>query len=272
MQMQTFSITEAISFGFRMFVRNFWLLLGLSLLGAAVQFGAGALSKMVIQRSDLSACHMFQPENQAATVETPGVANEDFLNTTYNKASDTYKDLAECFTGKNIGLSLIVLLIHLLAAIFGFVLLMGWNRIALDIYDRGTSSFDRIFVTFPFFLSYLIAGFLYSFVVGVGLILLIIPGIVWALKYGFFDLMIVDTGCGPIEAMTKSGNLTYGHKWQLFLFFVIYIALIAISVITIIGPFILMYILFLSRAYIFRTLQGIKQHHPRTTVVHKEIV
>ena len=184
----------------------------------------------------------------------------DIINTATVQVKDMYNNISICLSKENMPSAMLILLIHLLALIFGFVLLMGWNRIALDLYDRGTSEFNRIFVTFPFFLSYLIGGFLYSLVTSIGLLLLIIPGIVWGIKYSFFDLMIVDTGCGPVEALSKSGHLTYGHKWQLFLFTVIYFALIAISVITIVGPFILAYILFLSRAYIFRTLQGRKHN------------
>ncbi len=259
MNTHSFSITEALSFGFRMFVRNFWLLLGLSLAGALVQFGAGYISKMVIERSGLSTCETLNTAKPADTTST--FNTEDFFNVTYNKATNTFNDLKECFTPKNIALSMIILLIHLLAVIFGFVLLMGWNRIALDLYDRGTSEFNRIFVTFPLFLSYLIAGILYSFVTSIGFFLLIIPGIVWGIKYSFFDLMIVDTGCGPVEALSRSGQLTYGHKWQLLWFMLISFALITISVITIIGPFILAYVLFLSRAYIFRRLQGVTREH-----------
>lgn len=256
MNEHSFSISEALSFGFRMFVRNFWLLLGLSLVGALVQFGAGAISKMVIERSGLSACRTFTQPSQGIFV----AEGEDFITITSNKVSGAVNDLKECFNGKNIALTMLLLLIQVLAAIFAFVLLMGWNRIALDLYDRGTSEFGRIFVTFPLFLSYLIAGFLYSFVVGVGLILLVIPAIVWGIKYSFFDLMIVDTGCGPVEALSRSGQLTYGHKWHLLLFAIICFALMAISVVTIVGPFILTYVLFLSRAYIFRSLQG-KKHN-----------
>ncbi len=254
--MQSFSITEAISFGFHMFVRNFWLLLGLSLAGFAVQLGAGAVSKMIIEKSGLSMCKSFENANKTITVEE----SDNFITITYNKVAAGFKDLGECFNSTNIALTLLLLLIHILAAVFAYVLFMGWNRIALDLFDRGSSEFNRIFVTFPLFFTYIIGGLLYGLVVTFGMFLLIIPGIIWALKYGFFDLMIIDTGCGPVEALSKSGNLTYGHKWQLFLFWLIYMVLIAVSAITIIGPFILGYVLFLSRAYIFRTLQGKKSH------------
>ncbi len=144
--MQSFSISEALSLVFRMFVRNFWLLLGLSIVGALVQFGAAAISKMIVERSGLSICQRLETANKPA--ETAMSTAESLATTAYNKVIDIFKDLSNCFSAKNIALSMLVLFIHLLAAIFGFLLLMGWNRIALDLYDRGTSEFNRIFVTF----------------------------------------------------------------------------------------------------------------------------
>lgn len=246
MNTQSFSITQALSFGFRMFARNIWLILGLSLAGAGIKFGAVLMSGMIIMQSGLSTCLKVEGRT------------ERFENATVHHPA-TYKNILDCVINNSNPLMLI-LLICLLAAVFSFILLMGWNRIALDLYDRGTSEFSRIFVTLPLFLSYLIAGILYTAIVISGLILLIIPGVIWALKYGFFDLIIIDTGCGPVEALSKSGHLSYGYKWQLFLFALIGIILIRGSAFTIVGPFIFIYVLFLSRAYIYRMLQGKKEH------------
>jgi uncharacterized membrane protein len=259
--MHSFSITEALSFGFRMFIRNFWLLMGLSIAGAAIQAGATLLSTFIIKRSGLVACELLENKSKVTPPIETSVASNDLTSSAYNQMKEVYQGFADCFNSKNILPTLIVLIVNLLATIFGFILLMGWNRIALDLYDRGTSEFSRIFVTLPLFITYLIAGLLYGAIVTVGLLLLIIPGIVWCIKYSFFDLMIVDTGCGPIEALTKSGELTYGNKWHLLLFAIIAMALMVVSIPTLIGPFILTYVLFLSRAYIFRKLQGAQQHH-----------
>jgi uncharacterized membrane protein len=254
--MQSFSITQALSFGFRMFIRNFWLILGLSLAAFAAEFVATKLSDMVVKRSGLAQCLPFQETTQSVIVEEQG----DIIMTTTKKVTEFYGGVGECFTKENMMPMLLVLLIHLLSIIFIFVLLMGWNQVALDFYDKGTSHFNRIFATFPLFVSYLVAAILYSLVTSLGMFLLIIPGIIWGIKYSFFDLAIVDTHCGPVEALRKSAELTYGHKWQLFFFIIICTLILMVSVVTLIGPFILYYVFFLSRAYIYRTLQGKKSH------------
>jgi len=42
----------------------------------------------------------------------------------------------------------------------------------------------------------------------VGLISLIVPGIIWAIKYMFIPLLIVDKGMGVQETMTASDKMT----------------------------------------------------------------
>ncbi len=52
----------------------------------------------------------------------------------------------------------------------------------------------------------------------VGLILLIIPGIIWAIQFCFYDYLIVDRGFGPVDALKKSSEITKGVKLDLFVF------------------------------------------------------
>jgi hypothetical protein len=68
------------------------------------------------------------------------------------------------------------------------------------------------------FWSFLGAGLLVSIVVVLGMILLIVPGIIFALMFMFASMVIIDRGLGPIEAMKESRRITSGHKWKLFWF------------------------------------------------------
>lgn len=134
---------------------------------------------------------------------------------------------------------------------------LGLMRIALALYDGTVWGFKSLFFDknmgkLIFF--YAITTLLYFFITIGGLLLLIIPGIIWALKYSFFDLILLDTQCGPIQALKKSGTLTYGAKWQLFQFYLCTAALILLSFIIIIGPLFTIPALYMSRVYIYRTL------------------
>jgi len=45
---------------------------------------------------------------------------------------------------------------------------------------------------------------------------LYIPGIILSIAWGFAILLCVDKGLNPLEAITKSNEATYGHKWTIF--------------------------------------------------------
>jgi uncharacterized membrane protein len=64
--------------------------------------------------------------------------------------------------------------------------------------------------------KYILATMLYGLIVAVGTILLIIPSIIWALRYGLFGYYVVTQGAGPVEALRLSAAATEGHKGQLF--------------------------------------------------------
>jgi uncharacterized membrane protein len=66
------------------------------------------------------------------------------------------------------------------------------------------------------FWSFLGASLLVSIVVVLGIILLIVPGIIFALMFMFATMIVIDRGLGPIESMKESKRITTGYKWKLF--------------------------------------------------------
>lgn len=64
------------------------------------------------------------------------------------------------------------------------------------------------------FLTNLLLGIM----IMIGLILLIVPGIYLALKYGFATILVVDENLGPLNALKRSAELTSGRKMFIFVF------------------------------------------------------
>lgn len=66
------------------------------------------------------------------------------------------------------------------------------------------------------------ASLLVSVAVGAGLLLLVIPGLVWAITFAFSPILLVDRSLpagrqlGAIESLYESARLTKGHRWTLF--------------------------------------------------------
>jgi uncharacterized membrane protein len=76
--------------------------------------------------------------------------------------------------------------------------------------------FTMLFTTVERYLSVLGATILVLLIIAGGMILLIVPGISWAIKYQFTVPLIIDKKLGVMEAMRRSGEMTKGRKWSLF--------------------------------------------------------
>lgn len=132
-----------------------------------------------------------------------------------------------------------------------FAIYMVLDRVALDAVENKKTDFRDLV---PLFGTYVLAVVLFSALTFLGCILLLVPGIIWFIKYNFADLIVLDTGMDTLDAFKRSAQLTYGHKWYLLGVFLLALLLMIISVITVIGPFVLMFAYMFSRAYIYRKL------------------
>ncbi|MDO8618470.1 MAG: DUF975 family protein [Candidatus Daviesbacteria bacterium] len=96
------------------------------------------------------------------------------------------------------------------------VIEIGLISIALKFVDGKKAQIADLLNYKPL-INYAIASVLYGLIMIAGLILLIIPGIIWAIKLQYYSYLIIDKNMGPIEALKKSWQITKGVKWQLFL-------------------------------------------------------
>jgi uncharacterized membrane protein len=65
------------------------------------------------------------------------------------------------------------------------------------------------------YLKFLAVKLLAGAAVVIGVILLIVPGVIFGLMFMFAPYIVVDRGMGPLEAMAESKRITRGHKWAL---------------------------------------------------------
>jgi len=108
--------------------------------------------------------------------------------------------------------SLIGSLISLLA---GTLINMGATAFYLAAHDNPDAvDLSALWHPHPF-LKFLAASILLMLTIAVGFILLIVPGIIFALMFMFTTFIVIDREFGPIDSMKESRRLTYGHKWKL---------------------------------------------------------
>lgn len=114
-------------------------------------------------------------------------------------------------------------MLQILAAIFMLIIRIGYTKIFLRMFDNDKPKFNDLFKEYHLFWKYLGATILYGLVVFAGLILLIIPGIIWAVRFSFSRIIVVDAQMGPVAAMKESYELTRGKFWDLLGFWVVVI-------------------------------------------------
>lgn len=125
----------------------------------------------------------------------------------------------------------LVLIVGLLSWAVGIALEIGITRISLKMQDDVRGGIEDFLPDWDLFWRVLGTSIIYGLIVIAGLILLIVPGVIWALKYYFATWLAIDKGLRPMEAIRESGKMTSGNKGQLFLFWLACIGIILLGVI-----------------------------------------
>ncbi len=89
-----------------------------------------------------------------------------------------------------------------------FVYLKAVRNDQLDIKD--------MFEAFQNYWNAVMASLLVGAIVGIGFVLVIVPGVIFACKLAFTPYLIVDRKLGVIDAVQESWRLTNGHGWKVF--------------------------------------------------------
>ena len=107
---------------------------------------------------------------------------------------------------------------------------------------------------------YLLGSIAYTLLVIGGMILLIVPGIILAIKYQYVTYLIVDKHMGVKEAFRLSGEMTQGKKMWLFGFGFFSALLVILGFVLLIIPGLLAAgAVMLGSMYIYRQLSATAQ-------------
>lgn len=113
---------------------------------------------------------------------------------------------------------IVIIFFYIISIIISSIVQMGYINIALIFCNGEKPRYSDFFAIYPLVFRYLIASLLYGLIAIGGYILLIIPGIIWSIKFQFFGYFIVEQKCGIIEALKRSAAITKDIKWELLLF------------------------------------------------------
>jgi uncharacterized membrane protein len=134
---------------------------------------------------------------------------------------------------------------------------LAYIRIALKLHDGQAVDLARGWDLLSDFFSFLLTSLLQGLIVAVGFILLIVPGIVWALKFGFAGFVVVDEKLDPFAALRESNRLAEGVKWHLFGFALLVVGINLLGAVALgIGLLVAIPTTLIATAHVFRRLQA----------------
>lgn len=136
-------------------------------------------------------------------------------------------------------------------------LAMLFTKAALTLHDRGRLEAPLVSGRLGGYLTYLLTWIAYVLIVAVGLVLLVVPGVIWAIELGFAGFVAVDKKLDPIDALKASRALTAGRKKQLFVFGLLLLAVNFAGALAFgIGLMVTVPATFLAAASVYRKLEA----------------
>ncbi len=148
-----------------------------------------------------------------------------------------------------------VLATNIIDFVLSIVLSMGVTQITLRIHDGVDTHYPDLFEPLALFWKYLAVTVLTGVIVLIGLLLFIIPGIIAALAISFAPYLVIDKKMGPIEALHESIRITHGHRWNLFVFSVLLLAVNVLGALFLgLGLLITVPVSALALVYVYRWL------------------
>lgn len=170
---------------------------------------------------------------------------------------DILRGMIKINQGQKVVIPLFILFIifSLVFWVLQIITSLGTIKIALKFCDNQKPAFKDLFSCYPLFFRYTAASILYFLMVVGGLILLIIPGIIWGIKFQYFAYSIIDKKLGVISALKESARITKGAKWQLFLFGLLLMGIMILGALAfLVGLFAAIPASMIAQAYVYRIL------------------
>jgi hypothetical protein len=133
---------------------------------------------------------------------------------------------------------------------------LGLVRIGLNIVSNKPADISMLFGEGRKLISMILASILYGFMVFGGLLLLVVPGIYLALRFGQYQYAIVDKDLGAIEALKYSSKITQGNLLNLFGLIIVCILVVLAGVLAlVVGLIVAIPITHLATLVAYRWLQ-----------------
>lgn len=152
----------------------------------------------------------------------------------------------------------LIFLINFFGGVLTTIVSIGFLKISLKFLDNQQANLTDLFSSWNNYLlviKYWLGSVIFGLIVLLGILLFLVPGIIWAIKLQYYSFLIVEKKMGPIEAFRLSWQITKGNKWQLFLLGILLGLITLLGVLAlVVGLLISIPTTMLAQAYVYRKL------------------
>ena len=132
---------------------------------------------------------------------------------------------------------------------------LGMVRTTLKSVDRQEPTVVELFRGHLFF-KYIATALIYLGVVAGGLVLLVVPGLYWGLKYQFATYLVIDEKLSIAKSFEESARMVKGHEWDLFAYWLLMFMLNLVGLLFFgIGLVLTMPVTFVGYSYLYKQLR-----------------
>lgn len=154
-------------------------------------------------------------------------------------------------------LTVLRFLLWIASLILSFELTLGVYRIALNFVDELPSEVANLFDFFHLVPQLIIGTVIYTLILLAGLVLLVVPGVIWSLKYSLFAYFILEDEMRAIDALKASAKATDGAKWPLFWLESFSLLIVVLGFLCmVVGLFVALPVVYVAMAQVYRILRS----------------
>jgi len=142
----------------------------------------------------------------------------------------------------------------LVALLYGFAVTVY----SLSYVQKGNFAFHDIshVLTLKKFAYFLAASLLVGLAVIGGMILLVVPGIIFAVQMSLYKFIVLEKDMSPMDSIRESIRLTKGHRWMIFRFIILIILISILGFIClIVGSLFTMPLVTIASALVYKKLR-----------------
>ncbi|MEK7579270.1 MAG: YciC family protein [Patescibacteria group bacterium] len=160
--------------------------------------------------------------------------------------------------------SFVELVLGIVTTVIQWWLYLGLTRITLAAYAGSPISFKMLFgESWNMLWHYIVAMVVTIVLVCIGLVLLVVPGIIVQIMLSLSVFLIVEKNMKPIEALKESRRLTKGHRWNMFLLFLLLALVNGVGLLLVgVGLLVTIPVTFLALTWMYKEIEKGVQLEP----------